>query len=406
MSSCDWSTVNIGSICDGIFDGPHATPTKTDSGPIFLGISNLNNGRIDLTGAEHLSEEDFVRWTRRVVPQESDIVFSYETRLGETAMIPRGLRCCLGRRMALMRPNRKKVEPRFLLYAYMGPEFQNILRKHTIPGSTVDRIPLTEFPRFPIRIPPLPQQRAIATILGALDDKIELNRRMNETLEAMARAIFTSWFVDFDPVRAKMEGRQPFGMDADTAALFPESLAPSSIGEIPGDWKVSPIGKIVEFAYGKALKADVRRHGTIPVYGSNGQVGWHDEALAKGSGIVIGRKGNAGTVTWVPSDFFPIDTTFYIVPTATIQSMYYLFYALSILELASLGADSAVPGLNRNIAYMTEMLAPPMTIIGAFEEIVAPLLAHVRVNVEEIRTLSALRDVLLPKLLSGEIRAA
>jgi len=117
--------------------------------------------------------------------------------------------------------------------SYMGQEFQDTLRKHTIHGSTVDRIPLTEFPRFPIRVPPLSEQRAIAAILGALDDKIELNRRMNRTLEAMARAIFTSWFVNFDPVRAKMEGRQPFGMDADTAAVFPDAFEDSPLGADP-----------------------------------------------------------------------------------------------------------------------------------------------------------------------------
>src|SRR5689334_4388621 len=98
----EWDEVPLGEIAE-IFDGPHATPTKTDSGPIFLGISNLSKGRIDLSDTEHLSEQDFARWTRRVEPRSGDVVFSYETRLGEAASIPRGLRCCLGRRMGLLR---------------------------------------------------------------------------------------------------------------------------------------------------------------------------------------------------------------------------------------------------------------------------------------------------------------
>jgi type I restriction enzyme S subunit len=176
-----------------IFDGPHATPSKIEDGPIFLGISNLTNGRLDLSDTEHLSEEDYARWTRRVEPQQGDIVFSYETRLGAAASIPSGLRCCLGRRMGLLRARAGKVDKRFLLYAYLGPQFQETLRSRTIHGSTVDRIPLIDMPSFAVAVPDsIDEQRAIAHILGTLDDKIEQNRRVNETLEAMARTLFRS----------------------------------------------------------------------------------------------------------------------------------------------------------------------------------------------------------------------
>jgi type I restriction enzyme S subunit len=198
----------VGEVCQ-VFDGPHATPTRLDAGPVFLGITSLNKGRIDLSASDHVSEEDFAKWTRRVTPKPGDVVFSYETKLGEAAIIPEGLRCCLGRRMGLMRPNPAKLDSRFLLYYYLSRDFQEVIRERTIHGSTVERLALIEFPQFPLRIPPLAEQKAIAAVLGALDDKIELNRRMNATLEAMARALFQSWFVDFDPVRAKLDGRQP-----------------------------------------------------------------------------------------------------------------------------------------------------------------------------------------------------
>jgi type I restriction enzyme S subunit len=155
MVNRDWRVVKVKDLCKGVFDGPHATPKKTETGPVFLGVSNLARGRINLSQAEHLSEEDFRTWTRRVTPQANDVVFAYETRLGEAAIIPAGLRCCLGRRMALMRPDRSKVDARFLLYAFLGPEFQEIIRQRTIHGSTVDRIALIEFPSFAIRVPPL-----------------------------------------------------------------------------------------------------------------------------------------------------------------------------------------------------------------------------------------------------------
>jgi type I restriction enzyme S subunit len=221
----------IGEVCE-VFDGPHATPTRRDAGPVFLGITSLNKGRIDLAPSDHVSEEDFAKWTRRVTPRPGDVVFSYETKLGEAAIIPAGLRCCLGRRMGLMRPDSNRLDSRFLLYYYLGPEFQDVIRERTIHGSTVERLSLLEFPRFPIRIPPLPEQRAIASVLGALDDKIDLNRRMCQTLEEMARALFKSWFVDFDPVRAKMEGRDS-GLPKEIADLFPSRLVDSELGPIP-----------------------------------------------------------------------------------------------------------------------------------------------------------------------------
>jgi type I restriction enzyme S subunit len=250
----EWPEAALGELVE-IFDGPHATPSKTEDGPIFLGISNLVNGRLDLSDTEHLSEEDYGQWTRRVVPQPGDVVFSYETRLGEAASIPRGLHCCLGRRMGLLRARAGKVDKRFLLYAYLGPQFQETLRSRTIHGSTVDRIPLIDMPNFPISVPyDMDEQCAIACVLGALDDKIELNRRMNETLEAIARALFRSWFVDFDAVRAKAEGRDP-GLPKEIADLFPNSFDDSELGEIPKGWGAVPVYEIATYINGAAYTA-------------------------------------------------------------------------------------------------------------------------------------------------------
>ena len=247
-----WRQVNLGDIAE-IFDGPHATPKKTEDGPVFLGISNLVNGRIDISTAEHLSDSDYATWTKRVIPQPGDIVFSYETRLGEAAAIPPGLQCCLGRRMGLLRVSKELVDPQFLLYAYLGPEFQGTLQSRTVQGSTVDRILLTELGTFPIRIPLLPEQRAIAHILGTLDDKIELNRRTSQTLEEMARAIFQDWFVDFGPVRAKLDGREPY-LPPDLWSIFPDRLVDSELGEIPEGWGVKKLGEVVTTVKGRSYR--------------------------------------------------------------------------------------------------------------------------------------------------------
>ncbi|MCY4653978.1 MAG: restriction endonuclease subunit S [Dehalococcoidia bacterium] len=256
-----------------------------------------------------------------------------------------------------------------------------------------------------LNVPDDSEQRAIAHVLGTLDDKIELNRRMNQTLEEMARAIFKDWFVDFGPTRAEMEGREPY-LPAEVWELFPDRLVPSELGEIPEGWGVKALGEVVELAYGKALRATDRKGGPIPVYGSNGQVGWHDQKLVAGPGIVVGRKGNPGIVTWAHGDFFPIDTTFYVVPKDDDGRMPFLFFALTDQDLPSISADSAVPGLNRNLAYMNRQLVPDKMIIDRFTDYANAIFSRCHRLEEESYTLAAQRDTLLPKLVSEEVRVA
>ncbi|WP_424809684.1 restriction endonuclease subunit S [Rhodococcus sp. 27YEA15] len=173
-----------------IFDGPHATPTRLASGTkYFLNISSLSNGRLDLNQSDWIGDADFTQWTRRVQPCESDLLFSYETRLGEAALMPAGVEACLGRRMALLRPDRSVVEPKFLLYAWLSPRFQGEIAQRSIQGATVDRIPLTDLVNWPIYLPPLNTQQAIAEVLGALDDKIAANRRVLLATDQLGRFI-------------------------------------------------------------------------------------------------------------------------------------------------------------------------------------------------------------------------
>lgn len=159
-----WQRKKVGEVAD-VFDGPHATPKTIELGPIFLGIGALQGGIINLDETRHVTEEDFKKWTRRVRPQADDVVFSYETRLGEAAIVPEGLECCLGRRMGLVRFNKGAVVPRFFLYQYLSPQFRKFLESNTIRGATVDRISIKDFPSFPIDVPPLPEQQCIVAIL-------------------------------------------------------------------------------------------------------------------------------------------------------------------------------------------------------------------------------------------------
>jgi type I restriction enzyme, S subunit len=422
-----WDIFPIKELCLGIYDGPHATPEKTLSGPVFLGISSLSKGRIDLSKSENLSEDNFKKWTRRITPQSNDVVFSYETRLGEAALIPEGLRCCLGRRMALMRPNLSKVDPQFLLYAYLSPEFQNTVRERTIHGSTVDRILLTEFPEYPITVPPLPEQKAIARILGALDDKIELNQKMNQTLEAMAQAIFKSWFVDFDPVRAKMAGQQPVGMDEATAALFPDSIEDSVLGEIPKGWTVSTIGESVKVFGGSTPSTK------NPAYWDGGNIHWATPKILSSieNHVLLSteRKITDLGLKEISSGLLPKGTVLlssrapigYLViseiPVAVNQGFiamvcnqqlsnhYVLHWTKENMNIIKGRANGTTfMEISKSNFRSIELIVPEPEILESFTKKVSLLHEKVVSNLQESANLCTLRDTLLPKLMSGELR--
>lgn len=417
-----WPKVPIENVSLGIFDGPHATPKKTTHGPVFLGIETLSGGRIDLTKVDHLSEEDFCRWTRRVVPQPDDLVFSYETRLGEVALVPEGLRCCLGRRMALVRPDRAKIVPRFLLYYFLGPEFQEVIRKHTVHGSTVDRIPLRDFPSFPVRVPPLAQQEEIAGVLGALDDKIDLNRRMNETLEAIARAIFKSRLVDFEPVR---EGHPDFPLEFENSPL----------GFVPKGWSVSALENICQVAIGGDWGEDDPTTGSVEVACLRGvdleNLRRNGEAMPprrwiKGSSLEK-RRMTSSDVLVAGSGAGPVGRSLWVCPwlersfnvpviysnfckRITAESVVMANYIDRILysmresgEIFEYVTGTSVPNLDlHGLLRRRKVPVPPVRVLEDFAQIVAPITE--RLYSGENRTLAALRDALLSKLLSGEIR--
>ena len=256
---------------------------------------------------------------------------------------------------------------------------------------------------IPVAVPSPPQQRFIANVLGTLDDKIELNGRMEQTLEGMARTLFESWFVHFDPVRAKIE-RRDTRLPQDIVNLFPGRLVDSELGRIPEGWEVKPLGDVLVLAYGKALPKRKRRPGNTPVFGSNGQVDWHDRQLIDGPGVIVGRKGNPGSVQWSPTACFPIDTTFYVVPKDRELGLFFLFHVLQSQALPSIASDSAVPGLNRNLAYMNRVVVPPREVVDAFSTRSQAIPQRQYILRKESRILAALRDTLLPKLISGEIR--
>jgi len=297
------------------------------------------------------------------------------------------------------RLDKSRVDP--LYYFYF---FESKFGKQRI-GSIVEQVAAagirgSDLIKLPVFLPSLSDQKAIAHILGTLDDKIELNQKMNQTLEEIAKAIFKSWFVDFDPVRAKAEGR-PTGLPPEISDLFPDELVDSEIGEIPKGWGLRRLDSLLELAYGKSLPAKNRLDGEVPVYGSGGVNGFHNEPLVEGTSIVVGRKGTVGSLYWVDKPFFPIDTVFYV---RTEESIHYCFYLMQTLRLETMNTDAAVPGLNRDNAYRLQFPNAPTTLVNHFSKITKSTRDRISIAEEENKVLSELRDTLLPKLISGELR--
>lgn len=237
---------------------------------------------------------------------------------------------------------------------------------------------------LPVHIPPIGTQRRIANILSAYDDLIENNTRRIKTLEEMARSLYREWFVEF-----RFPGRND------------DKLVKNGDIQVPRGWRLARLGEVLELAYGKALKEDDRRPGDVKVYGSSGVVGCHDEALVQGPGIIVGRKGNVGAVHWSQSAFFPIDTVFFV---RTKLPLRYVFQNLRCQNF--LNNDAAVPGLNRNQAYSLPFVIPPDLLLERYEQIAEDFLAQAHLLEAAIAKLAAARDVLLPRLISGDIELA
>lgn len=184
-----WQPSAIRDVVEGVYDGPHATPPEASAGPVFLGIKNLTGSSLDLSEIRHVDERDWERWTRRVTPAANDIVFSYEAALGLFALVPPHLRCCLGRRLALVRANARDGTPHFWFHQFVAAPFQQLLAKHTVHGATVNRIALKEFPSYKVLNPPVFVRTAFEQAAAPLWARIHSNGQLVQVLSSLRDAL-------------------------------------------------------------------------------------------------------------------------------------------------------------------------------------------------------------------------
>ncbi len=332
-----------------------------------------------------------------------DIVFTQRGTLGQVSVVPPAKfdRYLVSQSQMKLTVNRQIADPLFVYYMFLTAEQQDYVRQNAI-QTGVPHTNLGILRRTPVLLPPLPEQHAIAQILGTLDDKIELNRQMSATLESMTHVLFRSWFVDFDPVRAKAEGRDP-GLPKPLADLFPARLVDSELGEIPEGWGVGPLDSVLVLQRGFDLPATERTSGPYPVLAASGPSGTHTEFMVRGPGVTTGRSGVLGKVFYVAEDFWPLNTSLWVKEFRHSRPAY-AFHLLRGLNFAQFNAGSAVPTLNRNHVHTLPTLQPPMGLIDAFERFATGCLAGQRDRVQQATTLAGMRDALLPQLISGEQR--
>ena len=424
-----WVSLRLGDVCTKIGSG--ATPrggkeVYLEEGPYALIRSqNVYNNGFNYDGLAFINQQQATD-LKNVEVFADDILLNITgdsvARVCQVA--PDVLPARVNQHVAIIRPDPNKLSPRFLRYFLVSPEIQATLLSWAGSGGTRNALTKGMIESFDVQAPmDVAEQHAIAHILGTLDDKIELNRRMNETLEEMARALFKSWFVDFDPVRAKMEGRDP-GLPKHLADLFPDRLVDSELGPIPEGWEVKALNYCVDLNpeswsrtnYPESVEYIDLANTKWGVIEATQYYFWKDapsraKRVLRSGDTIVGtvRPGN-GSYSFVGHEGLTGSTGFAVL--RPIHPRYREFVYLSatsaenIEHLAHRADGAAYPAVRPNVVGETRVITPGIDtdILNFFSMTVAPIINRMESNKIESRTLAALRDALLPKLISGNMR--
>ena len=418
----DWAKVQLRNVCVKIGSG--ATPrggkeAYKGGSTSLIRSQNIYNDGFHRSGLVHIDDTQAAE-LRNVEIKENDVLLNIT---GDSVA-----RCCqvaedvlparVNQHVAIIRPRSESLDAQFLRYVLVTGEYQSHLLTLASAGATRPALTKTMIETLEVPLPPLPEQKAIASVLGTLDDLIELNRETNEILEEMARALFKSWFVDFDPVRAKLEGRPPAGMDAATAALFPDHFQDSELGQIPKGWEVKSLDEIANFLNGLALQKFPANDGpTLPVIKiaqlRKGDVAGADRCnmnvptdfIIQDGDVLFSWSGTLAVEIWCGGNG-ALNQHLFKVTSAEFPKWFYLIWTRQHLEwFQSVAADKAVTMGHIKRGHLTEakVVIPSGEIIDAMTAIMAPIIEQIISNRIESRDLAILRDTLLPKLLSGEL---
>jgi type I restriction enzyme S subunit len=415
----DWSYKPLGTLVDdrGISYGIVQPGKHEPDGIPIIRVNNIKNGHISGDDALRVSTDIEASYERTRL-RGGEVLLTLVGSLGEAGIVPpqfAGWNVARAVGVIPVEPDPGSRWVALCLRSQLAQRHIQMWATTTVQAT----FNLRDVARLPIPIPPKREREAIAHILGTLDDKIELNRRMNETLEAMARAIFKSWFVNFDPVRAKMDGCKPLGMDAATAALFSDSFQESELGHIPIGWTTGTLGEICVFVRRTVqpsqfavdtpyigLEHMPRRAITLGEWGHAGDVDSAKAKFERGE-ILFGKlRPYFHKVGIAPFDGVCSTDILTIAPKEDGWLSFALFHLSSdeVIDHAdACSTGTKMPRVNAQDLARYEIAIPPAKLAVRFDAIARPMLERCIIHTTESRTLAAIRDALLPKLLSGGI---
>ncbi len=421
----DWYIEDLRHFLDLITYGFTNPMPDAKDGPWKLTAKDIVDGRINYVTARRTTLDAFTnKLSNKSKPKIGDVLLTKDGSIGRVAVVDKE-NLCINQSVALLRPN-KLINPYFLKYLLSSHYYQQVMENDS-DGSTIKHIYITRVDKMQVAVPPLKKQKEILEILGSLDDRIELLRKSNITIESIAQTLFKSWFIDFDPVRAKAEGREPERMDAETAALFPDSFEESELGLIPLGWKVSSLGETVTYL-SRGISPKYTVNAGITVINQKcirdnivdlTKARTHDPAQRKieGRELLVGDVlvnstgvGTLGRVAQILSIDEPIiaDSHVTVVRVGGLLTWNYLGLALSNrqAEIEQLGEGSTgQTELSRSMLAKLKLIIPSHDVLHAFDLSTLPLRNRFSANLKQIKTLSTLRDILLPRLISGQLKS-
>ncbi len=341
----------------------------------YIRVTDMTANGLDASGIKYVPESIFEKISRYTI-SSNDVYISNAGTVGLVGKVPINLSgASLTENSAKITDINNNIVNQDYLRSHDGQyQIKSRVGGSSQPKLALDRIETISVPKLPIG-----QQTKITAVISNYEDLIENNEKRIKILEEKAKRLYSEWFVKF-----RFPGNEKI------------KRVDLPLGKIPEGWEVKTVGDVLELAYGKALIGSAREGGIFPVYGSSGKVGSHTEKLVSGPGIVVGRKGNVGSIFWVDDDFYPIDTTFYVKSSLDLEFVYYL-----LKEQTFKGGDSAVPGLNRGYAYSKQVVIPSQDLISIFSNQISKYFKLTKNIRDQNINLTKARDLLIPQLVTG-----
>lgn len=380
--SMEWKEVRLGEVADvqtGPFGSQLHKENYVNKGTPIVTVEHLGNKWFTSQNLPMVSDEDKLRLAK-YCSQEGDVIFSRVGSVDRCSYVSKEYSGWLFSGRCLRVRPRSGINPEYLYYFLTNEGTKQYIRNIAV-GATMPSINTKLLNEVPITIPSLDDQHRIASILSSLDRKIELNNKINADLEEMAQAIFKNWFIDFEPFK---DGK----------------FVDSELGMIPEGWKVGTLEDLITIKYGKDHKK--LEDGTFPVYGSGGLMRFVNSWLYNGESVLIPRKGTLDNIMYVCEKFWTVDTMFFSVPKMD-YVMKYVYNYIKRFDFNKMNEGTSVPSNTAARLNKMQILIPTHEVLEMYDETLCPIYNKRKMNDKESRTLSLLRDTLLPRLMSGEL---